>query len=153
LAKQKKRFLWIILSILLLVAGFAYYQYQKITAVKNLEIKLDNANLEKATLAGIQLGFTIEIHNPNKIDVNIGAFRARIYANEVPLTEINLPETKLPALQSIQKTVSLKLSYLEVGTAIIRAIQQKDVIWKVQGEYILKLPFGITYPYMFEIVR
>jgi len=144
----------IILAILLVVGGFVYNEYQKVKAVKNLDVQLLDVTIEKISLQGIQLGFEIEIYNPNEIDVTVGAFNARIHANDIPLANISIPEpTNIPSLQSIQRKFSMNFGVLDLGIAVVRAIQQKEVVWKVQGEYVMQLPFGITYPYQFEIVR
>lgn len=150
---QKKRILWIILGIFLLIAVFAYYQYQKIMAVKNLEIELVDISIEDIKLTHLELGLTISIYNPNRIDVGVEAFNASIYANDIPITNIALPPLFIPTDQEIQQKFSIKLGYFEIGTALIRAIEQKNVVWKIQGQYVVELPFGITYPYTFEIIK
>ena len=151
---KKSRLLWtiaaIIIIVLLCIAFVAYNEYQKLKAVRNLDVKLTDVKIEDLSWTKLTLGFAINVHNPNKIDVNVGDFKATIYANEVPLTAFELTPTSIPAQQSIQKKFSAQFDLLDLGTAFLKAVKEKRLVWMIQGEYTLNLPFGIKYPYKFS---
>lgn len=156
---QKKRgvgfYILIILIIILLTGGyFVYYQYQQIKAVKELKISLAGVNLDQFTFTSVRLNFLVQVSNPNDIDVDVGSFYATISANNIPLAEIALPDAlTIPAQKGVQQQFSLRLNYLDIGTVLVNAFQQKEVHWTVQGAYNLQLPFGITIPYTFTIEK
>lgn len=156
MSREKKRdvvkpVLVIILVILLLVAGFTYYQYKKITSVRNLEVDLVKAELEEISLTGLTVGFTIDVFNPNSIGVNVGNLRARIFANNVSLAVVELPSFDLKAKGSLQHHFSVRLNYLDLGSALVSAIKEWNLSWRIEGVYELRLPFGFVYPYRFVI--
>lgn len=151
---KKKNWLWpvvvIFLIVALLVGVFVYYEYQKVTAVKNLEVSFVSAEVEKLSIAGMTLGFTVNIRNPNDISVDVGAFNVYVSANDVPLTYFGLPPMEIPAKESVQQHFSADFGYLDLGSSLVKAIKEKQLVWKIRGEYVLELPFNMKYAYKFE---
>jgi len=146
----KKHLIWILVIIVLVVGVFAYFEYEKISAVRDLDINIVGVAIEKVTYTSIQVGLIITITNPNLISVNIGEFRATAYANDVKISEIELPGGKLKPLETSEARFSLQVNFIDVGAALLKAIQERNVNWKIKGEYVLQLPFGLEYPYTFE---
>ncbi len=150
---SKKRTLVAILIAVLVVLGLiGFYVYQRIAAVQNLQVSLVDVKADQITWKGLRLGFTLQISNPNPVDVTVGRFNASLYANNIHLTYVELLEPiPLRPQESVQQTFYLTASYLDLGAVILESIKNKQTNWIVRGEYILQLPFGITYPYKFEI--
>ena len=153
---QKKRQNWQVLAaiigIILVLCIFAYNEYQGIKAVKELKITLVEARIEKIELARTTLVFTLNAYNPNKVDVRVGTLQATIYANGAAITSVELPEpVMIPSGESYQQYFLIQLNHLDLGMALIKAIKEKTISWTIRGNYLLQLPFGIDYPYTFEL--
>ena len=151
---KKRTVFWpviIIVLIILAISGlFIYSEYQKLKAVQNLEVSFVSAEVEKLSLTKMTIGFTINIVNPNDVDVTVGVFKANIFGNDVLLTKVEFPSVKLASNESLQQHFSVELSYFDLGSVILQAIKDKQLIWTIKGEYVLELPFGLKYPYSFE---
>ncbi len=142
------------IAIVLILGIIAYYQYQKATAVKNLEIGLAEITASEFTLTSFKLGITFNIHNPNKMDVTIGRFTAKTFANNVQIAEITLPDKiKLASGITAQEAVSIRINYLDAGIAVFEAIKNKKATWQVKGKYEMELPLGIIYPFAFDVQK
>lgn len=155
--KHRKKILIICAIIFLVLAGVAIYTYtayQKVTAIKNLDVTLVQIAANEFTLSSFNLGITFDIYNPNDIDVEVGKFSARTFANNIQLADITLSET-LPIAKhtTARKIFYLRIHYLDVGIALLQAIREKHVTWRVQGEYDVQLPLGLAYPFTFNITR
>ncbi len=148
---MKKIWLIIPVILLLLIAGFIYAQLH---AVQQLRVNVRGITIDDVTLSGMTLTFLVTIYNPNFIDVDVGSFTAVFSANDVYLTTITLPkQITILRGQIIEQQFSVKLTYLDIGKAILTALQENDVRWQLTGEYDLVFPFGITYPYTFTVTR
>ncbi len=155
--KHRKKILIICAIIFLILAGIAIYTYvayQKVTAVRNLDVTLVQINANEFTLSSFNLGITLDIYNPNEIDVKVGRFTARTFANDIKLAEITLSEP-IPIAKhtTARKMFSLKIHYLDIGVALIQAIRERQVTWRVQGEYDVQLPLGLVYPFTFDLQK
>jgi LEA14-like dessication related protein len=152
---KKRTIFWpviiIILIVLVLSGLFVYSECQKLKAVRNLEVSFVSAEVEKLSLTKMTVGFTIKIVNPNDVDVTVGVFKANIFGNDVFLTKIEFPSVNLSSKESLQSHFSVNLNYLDIGSVILQAIKQKQLVWMIKGEYVLELPFGFKYPYSFEM--
>lgn len=140
----------ILVIVALLVGVFCYYEYQKASAVKNLEVSFVSAEIEKLSVTGMTLGFTVNIRNPNTVSVDVGAFNVYVSANDVPLTYFGLPAMNIPAKESVQQHFSADFGYLDLGSSLVKAIREKQLVWKIRGEYVLELPFNMKYSFKFE---
>ena len=154
---RKKRVLWIVLVLLVLIISVglfvAYQQYQQYRAIKQLDVSLLRVTFEEVKLTSVRLRVELSISNPNTIDVSVGKFNATVFANSIPIALLSSEKLVLPAQESLEKQVSVELDYLDVGVVLLRALKDKQVTWSVKGEYVLELPFGMTYPYHFELVH
>jgi len=151
---KQKKILLVLLIALIIFASFAYYEYQKITAVEKLDVQIAELQASNFTLSGFTLEIRLDVHNPNSIDVTVGRFSASASANGIKLASINNPEPiSIPKAGTIQQTTQARINYLNVGIAVWQAIKDKNVAWRVQGTYELELPFGIKYPYAFDVQR
>lgn len=155
--KHKNKILIVCAIIFLILAGVAIYTYtayQQVTAIKNLDVSLVQVSANEFTLSSFNLGITLDIYNPNEVDVEVGRFTARTSANNVQLADITLSEP-IPIAKHItaRKIFYLRIHYLEVGLALIQAIREKQVTWRVQGEYDVQLPLGLTYPFTFDLQK
>lgn len=147
---------WILagFAILFLALGiYAYLLYQSITDIKNLDVSLKGIRAEEFTLSKFTLVIDLDIYNPNKHDVTVGNFSAQAYSNDRLLATVDLESFKIPAQRSHPIEYHLGINYLDVGIALIQAIKDKQVTWRVNGEYVLYLPLGFTYPYKFNTER
>ncbi|MBW3016015.1 LEA type 2 family protein, partial [Candidatus Woesearchaeota archaeon] len=124
---------------------------KKIAAVRNLDVTFVKAELEELSLTGLTVGFTINVYNPNNLNVNVGNLRAKIFANNVSLAAVELPSFDLKAKGSLQHHFSVKLGYWDLGSALFNAIKEWNLSWRIEGVYELRLPFGFVYPYDFVI--
>ena len=86
------------------------------------------------------------VYNPNKKSVTIGNLNAEIGANKIPLTFVNIPRTQIEGMQTVRTTIPVKISYLDVGMAVLTAIQDREVNWYINGTYTLE-PIGLTIPF------
>jgi LEA14-like dessication related protein len=157
--KHKHRKTLIIVSaiICLILAGIALYTYvayQKVTAIRNLDVTLLEISAGEFTWTSFTLGIALNVYNPNDIDVEVGKFTMRASANNVQVAEIQMPETTpIMTHSAVQKSFNLKINYLDAGAVILQAIKDKQVTWRVQGEYDVQLPLGLTYPFTFDVQR
>lgn len=155
--KHRKKILIILAIIFLILAGVAIYTYtayQQVTAVKNLEVTLLEISAGEFTWTSFTLGIALNVYNPNEIDVEVGNFTMRASANNVQVAEIQIPEPiPIAKHNSVQKVFNLKINYLDAGVALLQAIKEKQVTWRVQGEYAVQLPLGLTYPFTFDVQR
>ncbi len=150
--KKRKGQLSALASILIIILlGLAVYQYQKLTAVRNLQIELEEARVSHFSWTGLTVEMVIIVYNPNTIAVNVGEFHGVIYLNNIPVGEILTPPVKLLSGEHIEENFAVQAGYIELGAGILKAIKEGQVNLKVKGTYILHLPFGIEYPYTFEI--
>jgi len=148
---KQTTFFLIILAILVLLGIFVF---GKILAAKNLQIGLGEIALTHVTWSGVQLSVTVVVYNPNFLSVTIDKFHAGVYANDIPLTAIELPEpVKIRPGKAIEKEFIIDVNYLDAGVAFINALKERKVTWKIQGEYFFQLPFGVQYPYTFEFIK
>ena len=155
--KHQQKILIICAIIFLVLAGVAIYTYtayQKVTAIKNLDVTLVQISANEFTFSSFNLGITLDIYNPNEIDVEVGNFTARTFANNIQLADITFSEP-IPIAKhtTARKIFYLRIHYLEVGLALIQAIREKQVSWHVQGEYDVQLPLGLAYPFTFDVTR
>ena len=136
--------------VLALVGIFAFL---KISAITNLQVGLSEVTLDQVSWQDMHLTFKIVIHNPNIVSVTIDRFHARIFANEIRIATIELLQpSKIMPGESLTKEFSIVISYFDVGEAIINAIRERKIEWKIEGEYFFRL-FGITMPYTFEMTQ
>lgn len=146
---KHKIFAGIVITIFLI----GIFLFLKIGAVSTLQIGLSEITIDQVSWTDIHLNFKIIIHNPNIVSVTIDRFHARIHANKVRITTIELLEPiKIAPGQAITKEFSIVVDYLDVGEAIINAIRQRKIEWTIEGEYFFNL-FGITIPYTFEVTQ
>jgi LEA14-like dessication related protein len=144
----------IIFLVLAGIAIYTYTAYQQVTAIKNLDVTLVQISANEFTLSSFNLGITLDIYNPNEIDVEVGNFSARTFANNIQLADITLSEP-IPIAKhtTARKIFYLRIHYLEIGLALIQAIREKQVSWRVQGQYAVQLPLGLAYPFTFELQK
>jgi len=150
--EPKKRH-WLFFGFVLLIVLLGIAAYIAVTAIKSVQVNLVEVSLDQVSWTGMRIGFTVRVYNPNPFSITVGRFSANAYANDIFLTAVSLEPFKLPAMQSVDQHFSVDVRYAQVGTALLRAFQEKDARWKIEGEYVLRLPLGITYPYKFEIVK
>lgn len=153
MAKRKNN--WpIIVSIftilLICLGGYAYYHYQTLTNVKNLDVKLAEVQLEDITWTYTDLLFIISIHNPNPIKTTVGNFEATIHTNQQPLTRVELPAFTIQSQETRIQPIAVRVSHLDIGLALFTAIKERQVNWNIDGSYTLLLPFGFEYDYTFS---
>ena len=147
--KKGKHWIFIVLIILLGVIGFA--AYLKLSAVRNIELEIAKVEVDQFTFTNFRLTLTVNIFNPNERPVTIDRFNARVYANNVFITSIVLAEPiTIGAMDGVTQQFSATINYLDLGAAMLQAVKAKGVHWRVKGEYLLKLPFWITFPYQFD---
>lgn len=155
--KHRKKLLITFAIIFLILAGVALYTYvayQKVTAIRNLDVTLTDISAGEFTWTSFTLGIALNVYNPNDIDVKVGKFTARAFANNIKVAEIRLPEpVPIAKHTSVQKIFNLKINYLDAGAVLLQAIKDKHVAWRVQGEYDVQLPLGLTYPFTFDVQR
>ncbi len=155
--KQRKTLLIVSAIICLILAGIALYTYvayQKVTAIRNLDVTLLEISAGEFTWTSFTLGIALNVYNPNDIDVKVGNFTARAFANNIKVAEVRLPEpVPIAKHTAVQKIFNLKINYLDAGAVILQAIKDKHVTWRVQGEYDVQLPLGLTYPFTFDVQR
>lgn len=137
--------------IIIVLAILAYYAYEKISTVKNLDVTVTEIAAKDFSLTRFTLAITLEIHNPNKLEAEIGRFHAWVFANNVQVADFKLPEKiTIPKGDTITRTVEFTINYLDLGASIVNAIRAKELTWIIQGEYDVQLPFGIPYEYTFR---
>ncbi len=159
--KEQKSNKWTIISwtifalfLLALIISLAIFQqYKQAERIKQLDVDLVSATIDEIKLTSVKIGLTFSIHNPNKKDVTIGNFTAKVSTNDKTITDITLPQFTLPAQKTTLRTIKFRVNYLDLGVAAIESIRQKQANWQVQGKYYLQLPFGIQYPYEFNIEK
>ncbi len=135
---------------LLLVAGIGFFAYQSVAGLRNLQVNITEFSADRAGWTHFRFGFTVHIFNPNPLKVTVGNFKAKVFANDNHLTDIELAEPiKIPALKGVEHTFYVDVNYADLGTVIFKAIWNKELTWKIEGEYIVQLPLGITFPYKF----
>jgi len=150
--EQKKRH-WLFLGFVILILLLGIASYIAVTAVKSVQVNLVEVSLDQVSWTGMRIGFTVRIYNPNPFSITIQRFSARAHANDVFLTDVSLEPFKLPAMQSVDQHFSADVSYAQIGTASLKALQDKNVNWRVEGEYVLTMPLGITYGNEFKTGR
>lgn len=149
MAKNNPAIKYVIITIvivLIILGAITYTQYKEIEKIKELDIKLEKVTIKETKLTSITLDSTIKMYNPNKQPVTIGELNAELGANRVPLTQIKMPATRIEGMQEILTIIPVKISYLDVGMAILTAIQEKEATWYINGTYTLE-PIGITIPF------
>ena len=157
--KHTHRKIIIIVSAILclILAGaalYTYVAYQKVIAIKNLDVTLLEISAGEFTWTSFTLGIALNVYNPNDIDVKVGNFTARAFANNIQMAEVRLPEpVPIAKHTAVQKVFNLKINYLDAGVALLQAIKEKQVTWRVQGEYAVQLPLGLTYPFTFDVQK
>jgi LEA14-like dessication related protein len=155
--KHRKTLLIVFAIICLILAGIALYTYvayQKVTAIKNLDVTLLEISAGEFTWTSFTLGIALNVYNPNDIDVKVGNFTARAFANNIQVASVQLPEpVPIAKHTAVQKIFNLKINYLDAGAVLLQAIKDKQVFWRVQGEYDVQLPLGLTYPFTFDVQR
>lgn len=147
--KRGHKGIWAILIILVLL-GLGFFAYREVAGLRNLQITITEFSADRAGWTQFRFGFTVHIYNPNPFRVTVGNFKAHVYANDVSLTSIELAEPiKIPAMYGVERTFYVDVKYADIGTVIFRAIWEKKLTWKIEGEYNIQLPFGFTFPYKF----
>src|SRR5574341_690897 len=150
---EKKRnvlFVMMILCALLIVAAlYTNFAYEKVEALKKLDVKLVSIRAEDFTINRFTLVIDLDIYNPNEKEVSVGNFTARAYSNNVLLATVDLPSFKMPAMRSYPTEYQLGINYLDVGFTLLQALKEKKVTWEVNGTYFIQLPLGLAYPYSF----
>ena len=147
-----KRIIIAVLVILLIVAGvFVFSEYQKIKAVQNLQISVDQISIDELKLSGAKIGFVVVFHNPNEIEVTTGEINAGVFANGVHVADVRFEPMLLAPGETLEKRSQISINYLDVSSALLQAFKEGDVVWKVKGEYTLLLPFGFEYKSVFEL--
>ena len=139
------------LIIIIVLLALAFYEYQKLTAVRNLQVELEEARVSHFSWTGLTVEMVIILYNPNTLAVNVGEFHGVVYLNNIPIGEILTPPVKLLSGEHIEENFAIQAGYIELGAGILKAIKEGQVNLKVKGTYMLHLPFGIEYPYTFEI--
>jgi len=152
MTEQKKRH-WLFFGFVLLIVLLGIAAYIAVTAIKSVQVNLLEVSLDQVSWTGMRIGFTVRVYNPNPFSITVGRFSANTYANDIFLTAVSLEPFKLPAMQSVDQHFSADVSYAQIGTALLKAIQDKNVNWKVEGEYVLTMPLGITYSNEFRTGR
>lgn len=148
--KRGHKGIWAILIILVLL-GLGFFAYREVAGLRNLQITITEFSADRAGWTHFRFGFTVHIYNPNPFSVKVGNFKANVYANDVSLTSIELAEPiKIPLMYGIERTFYVDVNYADIGTVIFKAIWEKKLTWKIEGEYNVQLPFGFTFPYKFS---
>ncbi len=137
-------------AIIILLLALGIFAYKEVAGLRNLQVTITEFSADRAGWTHFRFGFTVHIYNSNPFSVKVGNFKARVYANDVSLTSIELAEPfKIPALYGVEKTFYVDVNYADIGTVIFKAIWEKKLTWKIEGEYNIQLPFGFTFPYKF----
>ncbi len=143
----------ILCALLVAVALYTYFAYEKVTALKNLDVKLVSIRAEEFKINRFTLVIDLDIYNPNEKEVSVGDFTAQAYSNDVLLATVDLPAFKIPSQRSHPTEYHLGINYIDVGFALLQALKEKKVTWQVNGTYFIQLPLGVAYPYTFDIKR
>jgi LEA14-like dessication related protein len=152
--EKKRSTHWLFLIVVLIIALLGVYAYLKITSIKQLQINIMEAKADKIGLTSVRLTFNVYIFNPNVLKTTVNKFHANIHANNIYLTSIKLDEPiTIQANEGISHDFTVEISYLDAGAVLFQAIKEQKITWRIEGEYLLALPFGVTYPYYFDIAR
>lgn len=94
-------------------------------------------------LTSLDLKLSIEISNPNSVDVILDKLGFDFFVNESKIfngvmeSKLNIPKGSNSILEH-----GIKISYIEAGTAIIKAIKGKKAAYRLRGKAYYDSPLG-----------
>lgn len=138
----------IVIILILLTLSFGCTEFMKRLAVKELDFSLLRVSLINYTLSDMTLKLDIMAKNPNDIDAVIDRLGYSFFINEKNAANGSTLK-KVTVKAGRKKTVSTELTidYLNLGAAILKAVQEKKANYKIKGTVYIDTQIGsISFP-------
>jgi len=113
------------------------------TAIRNCEFRLAGSRVKELALTYLRLEFTIDVTNPNAVEVVFDRMRFDVYVNDEKIAEASSNiKTRIPSGESVKIRPVVTIDYSEVGTAVISTIKNLAAHYKIVGTVYFDTPFG-----------
>ena len=136
----------IVLVALTLLIGCS--EILKRIAVKELKFSFTGVSLLNYTLSDMTLKVDLKAKNPNDIDAVIDRLEYSFYINEMNAAN-GTTARKVTVKAGGEKAIStnLTINYLNLGAAILKAVQEKKADYKIEGTVYIDTQIGsISFP-------
>ncbi|TES92240.1 MAG: hypothetical protein E3J87_05860 [Candidatus Cloacimonadota bacterium] len=140
------RKLLIIVIVLVVLIGCS--EFMKRMVVKELEFSLKSVSLIEYDISTMTVKVALKAYNPNDIDAVIDRLDYSFYINEKNAAN-GTTGRKVTVKAGKTETIStnLKINYLNLGSAILKAVKEKKADFRVDGTVFVETPVGaITFP-------
>ena len=138
----------IIIILILLTLSFGCTEFMKRLAVKELDFSLVRVSLIDYSLSDMTLKLDIMATNPNDIDAVIDRLDYSFFINEKNAAN-GTTAKQVTVKAGGEKTIStnLTINYLDLGAAILKAVQEKKANYKIKGTVYIDTQIGsISFP-------
>ncbi len=116
---------------------------REITAVKKLQIGIEEVVVKRVSFDGIDMNFRLIVKNPNSVKARIVSFDFDALFNNQKVARGSLSRTIVIDAQSARKiTVPVHIPFEAVGEGLKRAILEKNVEAGIVGYVLINTPLG-----------
>lgn len=138
------------LLVLSVLGGVGYNEYLKLQQI-TAEIK--SIEITDASLTGASVNFDLSLYNPAYVSLPIEELTMDIFAQGLKIGTVESESFTLESQKTVDRTFSLRVSFLDLGLSAIELFKQKDVQWIVEGKAIVTLPLGYKYTHNFKLPK
>ena len=145
----------ILVAIVLCISGFAAYRaYGEHEALSKLESELYDVRVASLRLTSADIELKLMFHNPTAYDTPPFWVEFDVYLSEGYIGNGSIPETRVPASSSVNRTMTLTVKYVDVAKTIIDAIGKDSFDLTVRGTTHARVLLGtIPVSFAFEESR
>ncbi|MBC7429132.1 MAG: LEA type 2 family protein [Bacteriovorax sp.] len=132
-----------LLLIMMLVLTFSCSSFKKI--VEPPKVKLDNVNIVKMAMTGVDLEIVLGVQNPNNIDLDVKNLTYTLAVKDKEITSGKLKEKVV--VKGKQKTVvslPLTIKYSDLLSSAVMFLKQEGMPYRVKGSVEIG-PFTIPF--------
>ncbi len=120
----------------------------KRAALKNCEYRLTGTSIKEIALSYLRLGITVDVTNPNPVEVVLDRMRFDFYVNDKKIGNgISNLKTSIPSGESRKIEPIVTIDYKKAGAALISLIKSGAAAYKLVGTVYFDSPLGtISFP-------
>ncbi|MBN1541503.1 LEA type 2 family protein [candidate division KSB1 bacterium] len=113
---------------------------------------LQNLNVKKLSLSGVDLELALNLDNPNAFGFDIGQFAYRISLAGSNVAQGQTDQlASVPGKNSGTVRLPLSLSFTDLGTSLMSALSGKKIRVGIEGRSEFKTPFGpVDFPFQLD---
>lgn len=123
--------------VLLLIGGGAYYEY---SLLQQINAEVTRASIGGITLSSATVTFDLRITNPAHIPVFVDGILVDLFVAGKPVARVEDNNAfELPAQGETTKTLPLTVRFADLGLAGIKAFQNGELEWQIEGAADLRV--------------